>query len=255
MDSATGAIAQHMDYDAFGRVLADTNPGFQPFSFQCGLYDTDTALVQFGARWYDAKTGRWLSKDPILLEGGLNLYVFCGNDPVNFADPEGLIGIHLYDGSDQGNDHGAAGGHEFRSAANRRGIFTYDISGDTDLKGAIEYVQRIKNLGFDIDEVRIWDHGGETLGQEYGNKFLHKLPNAKRDMQALGSLLTPNGKIHLMGCNVGGPNGCLQDYANGFGRTTTASTIPVYYGMDNWFFGVYRFYLTISSKQPTGGEK
>ena len=64
-------------------------PGFQPFGFQSGLYDGDTALVQFGARWYDAASGRWLSKDPILLEGGLNLYVFCGNDPVNFADPWG----------------------------------------------------------------------------------------------------------------------------------------------------------------------
>ena len=43
-------------------------------------------MVQFGARWYDPATGRWLSKDPILLEGGFNLYVFCGNDPVNKFD-------------------------------------------------------------------------------------------------------------------------------------------------------------------------
>ena len=90
VDAATGAIAQRLDYDSFGRVLLDTAPSFQPFGFQSGLYDPDTGLVQFGARWYDASTGRWLSKDPILLEGGLNLYVFCGNDPVNFADPWGL---------------------------------------------------------------------------------------------------------------------------------------------------------------------
>ena len=85
VDSATGAIAQRLDYDSFGNVLLDTNPGFQS-----GLYDPDTALVQFGARWYDPATGRWLSKDPILLKGGLNLYVFCGNDPVNAVDPWGL---------------------------------------------------------------------------------------------------------------------------------------------------------------------
>ena len=90
VDSATGVVAQRIDYDSFGTVLMDTNPGFQPFGFQSGLYDGDTALVQFGARWYDAVSGRWLSKDPILLEGGFNLYVFCGNDPVNFADPWGL---------------------------------------------------------------------------------------------------------------------------------------------------------------------
>ena len=103
VDSATGTIVQRLDYDSFGNVLLDTAPGFQPFGFQSGLYDPDTALVQFGARWYDASSGRWLSKDPILLEGGFNLYVFCGNDPVNFADPWGLCeeedsGIGFWDG-------------------------------------------------------------------------------------------------------------------------------------------------------------
>ena len=103
VDSATGAIAQRLDYDTFGNVLLDTNPGFQPFGFQSGLYDPDTALVQFGARWYDANTGRWLSKDPILLEGGLNLYVFCGNDPVNFTDP---LGLSIYLGCNLGGGDG-----------------------------------------------------------------------------------------------------------------------------------------------------
>ena len=41
-------------------------------------------------RWYDAETGRWLSKDPIRLNGGLNLYAFCGNVPLQFRDVVGL---------------------------------------------------------------------------------------------------------------------------------------------------------------------
>jgi RHS repeat-associated protein len=97
VNAATGAVAQRLDYDSFGRVLADTTPGFQTFGFQSGLYDPDTGLVQFGARWFDAATGRWLSKDPILLAGGLNLYAFCGNDPVNFVDPWGLHVVYLID--------------------------------------------------------------------------------------------------------------------------------------------------------------
>jgi hypothetical protein len=36
-----------------------------------------------------AETGRWLSKDPIGINGGLNQYVFCGNNPVMFGDPTG----------------------------------------------------------------------------------------------------------------------------------------------------------------------
>ena len=90
VNAATGEVAQRLDYDSFGRVLCDTNTCFQPFGFQGGLYDPDTGLVEFGCRWYDAETGRWISKDPILLEGGWNVYAFCGSDPVNRTDPSGL---------------------------------------------------------------------------------------------------------------------------------------------------------------------
>ena len=70
VDAATGQVAQRLDYDEFGRVLADTNPGFQPFGFAGGLYDRGTGLVRFGARDYDAETGRWTAKDPIGFAGG-----------------------------------------------------------------------------------------------------------------------------------------------------------------------------------------
>ena len=89
VDTATGAVAQRIDYDAFGRVLTDTNPGFQPFGFAGGLYDPDTDLVRFGARDYDPRTGRWLTRDPILFDGGTNLYAYSFADPVNFIDPNG----------------------------------------------------------------------------------------------------------------------------------------------------------------------
>ena len=69
VDVATGTVAQRMDYDEFGNVLGDTNPGFQPFGFAGGLYDHDTKLVRFGARDYDAGTGRWTTKDPIAFAG------------------------------------------------------------------------------------------------------------------------------------------------------------------------------------------
>ena len=91
INSATGAIEQRMDYDVWGRVILDTNPGFQPFGFAGGLYDQDTGLVRFGARDYDPETGRWTAKDPILFAGGdANLYGYVQNDPVNWGDPNGL---------------------------------------------------------------------------------------------------------------------------------------------------------------------
>ena len=91
VNAATGEVVQRMNYDAFGRVLNDTNPGFQPFGFAGGLYDDDTGFVRFGARDYDAYAGRWTAKDPIGFDGGdANLYGYALGDPVNRIDPSGL---------------------------------------------------------------------------------------------------------------------------------------------------------------------
>lgn len=89
-----GNIVQEMRYDAYGKVIYDSNPGFQPFGFAGGLYDHKTGLVRFGARDYDGMTGRWLSKDPILFAGAdTNLYAYAFSDPINFIDPTGQEGL------------------------------------------------------------------------------------------------------------------------------------------------------------------
>lgn len=93
---SNGAIQQRMNHDEFGRVTEDTNPGFLPFGFAGGLYESQTGLVRFGARDYDPETGRWTSKDPILFGGGdTNLFGYVQNDPVNFIDPEGKFPLPL----------------------------------------------------------------------------------------------------------------------------------------------------------------
>jgi RHS repeat-associated protein len=77
-----------MDYSTVGLVTNDTNSGFQPFGFAGGIYDPSTELVRFGARDYDPRaTGRWTTKDPILLDGGdTNLYGYVLSDPINGLD-------------------------------------------------------------------------------------------------------------------------------------------------------------------------
>ena len=92
VNSATGAIAQRIDYDAFGKVLADTNPGFQPFGFDGGLYEVSTGLIRFGARDYDPETGKWTTADPTGFDGSpYNLYEFSAGDPMNLSDASGLL--------------------------------------------------------------------------------------------------------------------------------------------------------------------
>jgi RHS repeat-associated protein len=93
IDASTGVVAQRMDYDDWGNVLANTNPDFTPFGFAGGLYDYQTKLVRFGARDYDAESGRWTSKDPIGLAGNLSVYSYANNIPTNLLDPSGLVPI------------------------------------------------------------------------------------------------------------------------------------------------------------------
>jgi RHS repeat-associated protein len=85
-----GAVVQRIDYDEYGVVLSDSNPGFQPFGYAGGIDDREAGLVRFGARDYDPLTGRWLTKDPIGRHGGMNFYAYVGGNPIAYVDLMGL---------------------------------------------------------------------------------------------------------------------------------------------------------------------
>jgi len=90
VDINSGAIVQQLDYDEYGNVLSNSNPDFQPFAYAGGLYDSQTKLVRFGARDYDATSGRWICKDPIGFKGKVsNLFEYSINDPINLVDRNG----------------------------------------------------------------------------------------------------------------------------------------------------------------------
>jgi RHS repeat-associated protein len=92
VNTGTGAVAQRLDYDTWGNVTSDTSPGFQPFGYAGGLWDSTTGLARFGARDYDSQTGRLTNKDPLRFGGGdTNLYVYVADDPINRTDPSGLL--------------------------------------------------------------------------------------------------------------------------------------------------------------------
>jgi RHS repeat-associated protein len=91
MTDASGNVVRSVTYDSFGNIIQDSDPNaLMPFGFAAGLYDPDTGLVRFGFREYSPEIGRWTAKDPILFAGGVDLYGYCINDPVNFIDSIGL---------------------------------------------------------------------------------------------------------------------------------------------------------------------
>lgn len=134
-----------MEHDEFGRIITDTNPGFQLFGFAGGIYDHETALVRFGARDYMPSAGRWTSKDPIRFAArDTNLYGYTFNDPINFIDPSGLetayISVGLTYGaaspaySNTGSSTSASVGVGYDTSS---GFFTFgNRSGGTETYGA-----------------------------------------------------------------------------------------------------------------------
>lgn len=80
--------------------LADQPPGaeLRAHSFIGGLGQRNEGggLDYARQRWYDPSLGRWLSADPIGFQGGLNLYTYVGQNPINSSDPSGLEQL-IYD--------------------------------------------------------------------------------------------------------------------------------------------------------------
>ena len=90
--SAAQTITDSREYDSFGLTIATTGTTATPFGFVGGQgyrSDGQSGLQLLGARYYDASIGRFISRDPIGYAGGLNLYGYSGNDPVNGIDPTG----------------------------------------------------------------------------------------------------------------------------------------------------------------------
>lgn len=92
-------------YDEFGSLVAASENISQPFGFSTKPYNRFTGFSDFGFRFYSVAHGRWLSRDPLGELGGINLYGFSRNSPVNFVDPLGLIFEQIWDDPNQRARH------------------------------------------------------------------------------------------------------------------------------------------------------
>jgi RHS repeat-associated protein len=82
-------VASTIDYEGFGAPEV-TGDSTNRLMWKGLPYDPDLGLIYMRARWYDPSIGRFMSEDPLGLQGGINPYVFANDDPINGFDPSGM---------------------------------------------------------------------------------------------------------------------------------------------------------------------
>ena len=88
----SGNLVAAYEYDPFGKLIryAGTRSTSMSLLYGTKYLDMETGLIYYGHRYYDPRQGRFINRDPIGEEGGINLYGMVGNNPVNWVDYLGL---------------------------------------------------------------------------------------------------------------------------------------------------------------------
>ena len=103
--NVNNTVVANYEYDAWGKVVSikyangnDINVSnhigvINPIRYRGYYYDSETGFYYLKSRYYDPAIGRFISADYLLLVGSssssLNLFAYCGNNPIMFIDPEG----------------------------------------------------------------------------------------------------------------------------------------------------------------------
>ncbi len=133
LDGNENIVARY-EYDAFGRLIgkwgsmADANR----YRFSSKEYIVQAGVYCYGFRFYEPNFQRWLNRDPIQEAGGINLYGFVRNNPVNWIDPYGLLTVVIIGGpspAGPGDSSGNPFGHA-SIATTGQGIYSFGTATD-----------------------------------------------------------------------------------------------------------------------------
>ncbi len=97
LSNSSGTIIERYSYDVFGEPNRTSSIG-NPYLFTGRQYDDETGNYYYRARYYKPTIGRFLQTDKVGYADGLNMYSYCGNNPLNWTDPYGLCKDGWLDG-------------------------------------------------------------------------------------------------------------------------------------------------------------
>jgi RHS repeat-associated protein len=202
MDASGNQVAKYL-YDPYGNMVGmwGTLAQANTYRFSSKEIDVKSGLYYYGYRYYEPNLQRFLNNDPIKEQGGINLYTYVRNNPINEFDLWGLDAVFRFIG---GGTQTAANAEQFQSIANNAAngsIISITITGHTDApdsKGGAD----LQGLGRGDDQGEIYQGSKGTVLTD---------PNWNPDQwPSLSDLLedkmAPDGSIILKGCKSGVPS-------------------------------------------------
>jgi RHS repeat-associated protein len=88
--NAKGEVTDNLFYTPFGELINGTINHAQPFGHSTKRGNFKSGLLYFGYRFYVPHMERWLNRDPIGTDGGLNIYGYVEGNPIMYVDDNGL---------------------------------------------------------------------------------------------------------------------------------------------------------------------
>jgi len=175
--NASGTAVAKQEYDPFGNQIIHEGVEM-PVGFSTKYKDKETGLLYYGYRYFDPKAGRWLSKDPIGENGGLNLYCFIGN--------EGISGIDILGLEEPAREPVKSKFKTNAEAITAGGEYALTMAMDNlrRRQAIFDALTREQKVGKDRP-VFPWEHGGRTCCSKDGSGFYFQRAGTNKAMRTI----------------------------------------------------------------------
>ena len=220
-----GEVVWDARYTDFVKAYIKANKIENPLRFAGQYHDTESNLYYNYHRYYDPELGRYITSDPIGLEGGINTYAYVGGRPLRSIDPLGLTE------GDDGETYESlprtlwlvGRNHKNPSYFNDK-VNVWKNEGDVVIQiRSLMDIQDALKKGGDFDNIIFVLHAtDEILYLSDLNIYMIEVPYLDF------SLLNEDCHIELRGCNSG--NGISQEFANYSRCSVKGYTTGISYG-------------------------
>ncbi len=126
---SAGNLVWQAAYFPFGKAQLSNDIITNNLRFPGQYYDAETGLHYNWNRYYDPEAGRYLTPDPIGLAGGINLYAYGLNNPVNRVDPSGLWTLSLGVYANAALGGGGGGGTAINVGHSEKAGWSFSLTG------------------------------------------------------------------------------------------------------------------------------